>query len=321
MATIRKVTKSKVLTTNPSVLVLQWLTYAFWGWTVFAAGWLTSIATTYYLEKADYTSGQSEAVAYSLAAVIVLLVISLICDGIYSKKEQAVKNGPAMLIMIVHAVIFALLSITGLIASVFGAVNLLIGNDNISASTIIIVGLVVTVLYGVVLTRVLRFRVLRKRTLPFILFMVIVIGALLSIGVAGPASYARETRQDRLIEQHLPQLAENIRLYSMKNDRLPASLRDIRGSASISVGSLIDQNLVEYTPGNTSTQHTITDGKNILSLANGKAFEYSLCVSYVGTNNQRYMSSPELTSRNVTPDSWSHPNGRVCYDLITQYAY
>ena len=96
----------KVTSPNTAgVLVLQWLTYAFWGWTLVALYWLTSLCVQYFISdssQADsYSSTYSnDMLAYSLAAVVVLFIISIICDFVYSKFEPQHKSGAAMVIMI-----------------------------------------------------------------------------------------------------------------------------------------------------------------------------------------------------------------------------
>src|SRR5680860_463031 len=100
---------------TPGIIVLQWLTYAFWGLTVFATSLLSASVIAYFITPTN----NNDFSAYATAAVLVLLPISVICDIFYSKQEPEHKTGASSIIMIIHAVFFALFSIGALIAIVF----------------------------------------------------------------------------------------------------------------------------------------------------------------------------------------------------------
>lgn len=328
----RKTTKVAAAANTPGSLVLQWLTYAFWGWTALALIWLTAQSVSFFIDSEATRANQNESVAYSLAAVIVLFIISFICDSIYSKREPIQKHGASMVIMIIHAVIFALFAIGSLITAVFAVVNLMIGSGNDSSEgprTVLITGLVMTVVYAATLLRTLRPFKLESVTLIYGFFMAAVSIVVTVLGIMGPALYASQTRDDRLIERALPQLSENIRSYTEKNDALPTSLATLNGSLTDDAKQLVDRKLVEYIPGKEQPMtgplagHESLDSSRIMPPASTKeAFSYQLCVIYKakkGTNANE--PTPALYKVNdVSPDTYSHPAGRVCYDLITAYA-
>ena len=99
------------LPNTAGTLILQWLTYAFWGWAVLSLSILTGLVIFNFLNG----SQSSTSTPYAIAAVIVLLPISVLCDYLYSKREPILKSGPSLVIMVIHSVIFALFGIAALI--------------------------------------------------------------------------------------------------------------------------------------------------------------------------------------------------------------
>ena len=73
--------------TNTGQIILQWLTYALWGWTVLIMSILTGMVMASLIGDADISS-----VAYPVAAVLVLLPAAFIADLFYSKQEPELKT-------------------------------------------------------------------------------------------------------------------------------------------------------------------------------------------------------------------------------------
>jgi hypothetical protein len=318
---------------NPGVLVLQWLTYAFWGWTILALAWLTAISVGFFINPDSLGGEESSVVAYSLAAVIVLFAISLICDAFYSRIEPLQKHGGATVIMIIHAVIFALFGIGALITAVFAVVRLLIGDGGGSgygdsgAVTTLITGLIIAAVYGATLLRTLRPFKLKRSALFYWIFMTIVTGTITTLAIVGPTWHARVTRDDRLIERNLAQLSEAISIHAREDGKLPTALSEVRDELEGEAVELIDRNLVEYKPGdkvapNASDLPLGTNGRSAVPAPDATVFEYTLCVTYKaknGSNDSYPAYAPE--GRQVTPETYRHDAGRVCYDLQTSYGY
>lgn len=333
MALIKRASTNKSVPNSPGLLVLQWLTYAFWGWTALALIWLTSQSVSFFLDSETSRGYENDTVAYSLAAVIVLFIISLICDALYSKREPLHKQGAAMVIMIIHAVIFALFAIGSLIAAVFAVVNLLIGsgtNGNEGPLTVLITGLIMTVVYGATLLRTLRPFKLKRVTLVYGLFMALVSVGVIALGVMGPALYAAETKDDRLIEQGLPQVSEGIRAYTEENDKLPENLSVIQSNLSNDGKILVERNLVEYQPGKKNPMTRPTNSLNepdserlidpaIAPVPSDTSYSYTLCVTYKGKKGTNGPTPMLYKVDNVSPDTYQHAAGRVCYNLQTAY--
>lgn len=319
---------------SPGILVLQWLTYAFWGWTALSLIWLTYQSISFFVDRSNYGSYGGETVAYSLAAVIVLFIISLICDVIYAKYEPVRKQGAAMVIMIIHAVIFALFGIGSLIVAVFAVVNLLIGNDSAGPITVLITGLIMAVVYGATLLRTLRPFGWRRVSMLYGLFMAVVAIAVTVLGISGPTLFAAQTKNDRLIESGLGSVSDTINNYARDNDKLPSNLTTIASNTTPDGQTLIGKNLVEYTPGKTVMISTnmpeLPEPKSPsisvpIAVNPSKTFEYTLCVTFKekSAHSDAYPATYTKSSRGrvTTPETYNHPAGRVCYDLVTEYAY
>lgn len=312
---------------TPGSLVLQWLTYAFWGWTVLALTWLTAISVGFFLDKSDSAS-ESTVIAYSLAAVVVLFLISLICDIFYTRREPLYKQGAATVIMIIHAVLFALFAIGALIVAVFAVVRLLIGEGTTSyqtgdagSLTTLTTGLVIAVVYGATLLRTLRPFKLKRSSLVYWIFMTLVIGGIIGLGVAGPAWNARQTRDDRVIERGLMGVSEAVRSYTAKSEKLPQSLAEVKDQTKGDARTLLDRQLVEYMPGDKlpSDPAPANPDKPIPMVASVDAYSYTLCVTYKGSKGTQPYYGKDGSYRVLDPDTYYHEAGRVCYDLQTQY--
>lgn len=325
----KKPTLNAAAVNNPGLLVLQWLTYAFWGWTILALAWLTAISVGFFLNPSSTENYESTMVAYSLAAVIVLFVISLLCDVFYSRRESLAKHGAATVIMIIHAVIFALFGIGSLIIAVFAVVRLLIGDSDGSsygdsgAITTLITGLVIALVYGATLLRTLLPSKLKRSALLYWLFMGIVTVTVTALAIAGPTWNARLTRDDRLIERGLPQLSEVIRSHTSKSGELPKTLADIRDESTGDARTLIDRDLVEYKPGDKvvqNAQDAVLMPERPIVPPDETSYRYTLCVTYQAKKGSgAYPASYPVD--NVSPETYTHDAGRVCYDLQTSYAY
>jgi len=326
MATSTKKSAKKPIGNSPGVLVLQWLTYAFWGWTVLALTWLTAIGVSFFINREDHSSYSGDVLPYALAAVIVLFIISAVVDALYSRSEPMRKQGAAMVIMIIHAVIFALCGIGALITAVFAVINIMLGTNwegNEGALTVLTTGAIIAVVYGATLLRTLRPVRLKRAGLFYAAFMALVTVSVTALAIAGPALYARETKDDRLIERGLPEISTSIRNHAAKSDALPATLASIREEMSSDAKQLVDRQLVEYTPGKKIDVPDPKDGvQPLIYPAPGQdAFEYRLCVTYKGSTTSGAYDLPYTKGRDTEPNTYSHAAGRVCYDLVTEYVY
>jgi hypothetical protein len=293
---------------SPGLIVLQWLTYAFWGWTLIATSILTLIVLTFFLVK---SADVGDSTLYSMAAVLVLLPISVVCDIFYSKNEPEKKTGAASVAMIINAIIFALFGIGSVIAIVFSLVTLFVSSGNTDGTLVALYGaLIIALLFGILFLRTILPKKLIKMRRYFIILMILIIGAICAFGIFGPTIEARLTRNDKLIESNLEIIGEAVNSYATKNSHLPDSLSSI--TLLNDAKKLVTDNLVTYKKDSAPTLAT-----NEYS----ETFYYQLCVTYKKEKVDQYANTSEYS--NGVDDysdyvsAYYHPSGYYCYKLKT----
>ena len=308
---------------SPGIIILQWLTYAFWGWTLLSFIWLAYIVIATFVLNRDLT----DIIPYAIAATLVLLPLSLVCDIFYSRKEPVKKAGAAMVVMVIHAVIFALFGIGLLITAVLSLVQVLIGGDEIDSLVVwILTSLASAIVYAVAFVRTLNPvpRLRLNRILPLV--MAGVVGLFIVLGFVGPVAQAAVTRDDRDIERSLPNVYRSINRYIADNEQFPQSLDDINLSSDAQ--SLVDRNLVTYktigvTERASSSRSTIkpldiAEDTTTSSSSKSKEYRYQLCVTFkqADSNDRSYYDDDDQTDGYRTSVSvYGHPAGNVCYKL------
>jgi hypothetical protein len=313
---------------SASSLILQWLTYAFWGWCGIAMIWLSLMVFEYFVMGSGRASLGAEAVAYPVAAVSVLFLIAAVIDWFYSRLEPTHKTGAALVIMVIHAVIFALATIGALITAVFALVNMSLqtGDDSSGAQIVLFAALVCLVVFGALTIRtVFAGRVNRLREFTWAALALAVIGTLVA-SVAGPIAYANHTKQDRLIEQGLPSIVSDISNYTNTKSKLPASLSDLDVNNN-DAKKLITDNLVTYKPNTKPASKATADTKT--SFAGADQHYYQLCVTYQSERQDRYNNYGDSGYGGEDEDGYmpylysitKHPQGEHCYKLIASGAY
>lgn len=299
---------------SAGVIVLQWLTYAFWGWTLLAVNTLIFMVIFSLLKHVDL----STIIPYAIASVLVLLPISFVCDLFYGKREPAKKTGSALLVMVVHAVIFALFAIGSLIAGVFNIVQMMVStvNDPESMTALIISFTLCTLLYGFTFLRTLNpLPALRLPKVYPIAMSVVIVGFTIAAFV-GPIAASARTRDDRDIAANLSYVASAVDTYVTKNNKLPTSLNDLTLEGATS--AIVQKGLVTYVKEDSSRVSKSGQLDN-----NGTTYyRYQLCVNYVekDTSDSMYAQYRTQTSADgysLSPDVYGHPAGKVCYKLET----
>ena len=168
---------------NPLTLILQWLTYAFWGWTVVVLSILTSSVFSRLISGDNIATFNY----YIISAAVVLLPISFVCDYFYSKQEPEKKSGAAMVVMIIHAVIFALFGIGALIFAVFSFVTLFTSPGThgpiISA---LLSSLIITCFYSATFLRTLNPQFVTWIPKAYRIMMLVIIGIFIILGFTKP---------------------------------------------------------------------------------------------------------------------------------------
>lgn len=305
---------------SAGTIVLQWLTYAFWGWTILALSSLIVSVLLFFVSRQD-VSGFAP---FGIATVLVLLPLAAVCDFYYSKQEPVKKTGASAVVMVIHAVIFALCAIGSIILAVFTAVQMFVSSEtNANSQVALFSALIIAVLYGAAFARTLNPPNLQAITKRFTLFMVGVIGVIIILTIVGPVFKERATRDDRLLEASISPVSSAISDYARSNNKLPSSLNEVelRDKAD----EAVKKGLIEYKP---NTQSASTELDNLrssrLSTLSRTTYYYQLCVKYkaesASYSNRSSLSSLNRSEEYTTyPSTYSHPAGNVCYKLRTGY--
>ena len=299
---------------TPGVIVLQWLTYAFWGWLILGLLWLMSVI----LVNAILGESVNEVVPYAIAASLVLFPLSFVCDTLYRKHEPTKKTGAAMVIMVIHAVLFAILGILSLIIAVFIGINALINiGDPLDSQMVgLSVAAFAALLYAGAFVRTLNPFKTKKPAFGYGIAMAVVTVALLAFAIVGPVVSSIATRGDRLIEQALPRVQTSIDSYISDNNKLPSSLNDVTITDS-DAKNLVDEGKVEYKAIGKLSETTLDE-----TLSTSSTYRYQLCVEYKAEKNNettRYSYSDEDGYTNYI-STYSHGAGKTCYK-VQQTAY
>lgn len=295
---------------SPGLVVLQWLVYAFWGWCILATSVLIAVVL------ANLISGiqTGQMALYGLAAVLVLLPISLVCDVLFSKKEPVKKQGASSTVMVVHTVIFALFGIGALISVVFSLVNLLTSSSDKSGVMVTMYSaFIIATLYGAIFLRTIvpsNIKLVRKVCL---IYIGAVIGVISVLAIAGPVVSERATRNDRLVEENIASVVTEISNYSFKNSMLPEKLSDLSLSGNTKV--LLDKNLLDYTA-NARPDAVKTIGDSTKNYS--QIYYYQLCANFARPTSK---NTPVQVANNEYSDyiaSSEHTAGQNCYKLKTR---
>jgi hypothetical protein len=169
--------------TNALTIIIQWLTYAFWGWTVLILSILTSLVFAQLLNR----DNSSNANYYVISAAIVLLPISFVTDFFYSKKEPKKKESAAMVVMVIHAVLFALFGIGALIFAVFSFVSLLTSSGSHTSTYVgLWSSIFITIFYAATFIRTINPAKLPWISKAYKIFMLVIILLFILLGFLKP---------------------------------------------------------------------------------------------------------------------------------------
>lgn len=306
---------------SAGLIILQWLTYAFWGWTVLALSVLTTTVIASFIAEAD-TGGF---MPYGIAAVLVLLPISFVVDSFYSKKEPQKKAGAEMLVMVVHAVLFALFAIGALIGAVIALVQLITSSADTSGIQVGLYScLIITAYYALTFLRTLNPSQVSVIQRLYRFIMLASVGLIALLGIIGPVAQEVARRDDKLIESSLSDVSRTINSYAVKNKKLPTDL----GALSLTGDEkkLVEKGLIEYKPEGPVTFGTNRSSTSTyssrLNTSSRVEYRYQLCATYKKESKGygKYSSSYDRFNSDEYSSyvsAYSHPAGEVCYKLST----
>lgn len=277
-------TKAKKTINTPALVVMQWLSYAFWAGLIIAIAYLTSMVIGFYTNTG---AGQyPELVAYGVVAVAILLPLSILTDKLYGRHEDTHKSVATSVVLVVHSVLFALTAIGGLITTAFLSVNLLISaTPSATAAADISTAAVVFVLFGGLLLRVTRPTLHRFLRTGFRIDLTIISLVAVGFAIAGPVGYAVTTKSDRQIRDSLFFISNTLNTYVSQDNPLPDNLETglsdeqtrlyVDNNVYTTALRLYSERTIQYTP-NTQPATTENDeysGKKV-------TYFYELCATF-----------------------------------------
>jgi hypothetical protein len=298
-------------------VVLQWLCYTLWEWLLLAVAVLIVATLTYFFIHSASTETSEAVVIYSLVTMVCILPFAFFMDRIYSKRESLQKHGFAAVVMVVNAVVVFLVTVAGLVTAIINVVYHLV-NGTASANTAILLvsSIVVTILGAILFLRIVNLEKLSRYTklFPKIVGMVVIIGLLFAI--FGPLKSEISGSRDRLIENNLPNISNDVQNYVETNGYLPASLQDSYLTQNYTQGekALVNQGLVSYSviSNNPDTSSYNANSGNE-DQNDDLTLIYQLCVTYnhkLG-NGQNDTGYDDASEGNI--NTANHSSGYVCY--------
>ena len=321
MVKTRKVAEAAI--SAPGIIILQWLTYVFWGWTIVAVAYLVSAVVGAAFPDASYVSATAEPVAYGAAALLILLPISLICDVLFSKNEPNHKTGIAVVIMVIHAVLFAMIAIGSLVALLFTVISWILSTTGSTAPlSAIVTAVSVAVLFALLLVRTIKPLIIRPaRTVFRVVFVIVAVG-ITTLAVIGPVAETLKTKDDRAVRDSLSMLQSGVGQYASINNALPSAIADTYSSQymydSHVVKELVSRNLVTYTPN--TKDSTTADGTVSYYYELCGVFTHGISDGWYGGVEPVSKSSEEATDGYMTwIDQGPVTAGTQCYKLIATY--
>ena len=293
---------------SAGTVVLQWLTYAFWGWTILGMSSLTALVLTSFMVP-NSNSNLGDISIYALGATLVLLPISFICDFYYRKIEPQKKTGASSIVMVIHAVIFGIFGVGSLISLVVITLMTLLSNSQTKTGYLIAIYtlLIITFYYAAMFLRTINIPKFPNYHKFFMIFMPLTVGIIALLGIIGPISKGFAAKNDSLIDANIFSVSSDINSYYSKNKSLPTSLNEITTTGGSGEKLLISKNILTYTPGSNK--------------------QYKICTTYkfqgisgISSPYSTYISS----QNNYTITANYHPAGYYCYNASvysSSYSY
>jgi hypothetical protein len=280
-------------------VLLQWLTYIFWFWTLFFSSLIISSVLGYYIAEESST----EWIVYLAGPQILLYIAALITDKYYKKVETEKKTGFSAVVMVVNAIIAIIISIGSFITASIALTTMLVSVTDTDSSLITFVSSTVigllSLLFFLRIIHIKKLALIRKDY--SVITGVVVFISIILIAV-GPFVATIQRRADRLIEENYYSITGSIRTYVRENNQLPEQFSDV--TFEDDAQKAIDTGRVTYKKGS----------KNSDYYSSSPSYKYELCVDWDKEKNPDYDGYYSRTKSFTT--SW-HQAGVQCYEEDT----
>ena len=220
-----------------------------------------------------------------------------------------------MVVMVIHAVLFALFGIGMLISAVLIIVQLAIsglGESSEYQIAIIATLLLSTVLYALTFIRTLNPLPKLRIAKFYPIAMAAVVVLFIIGGFIGPVAQAQLAKVDTQTDKAVDDITSKVNEYVSTNSKLPESLNDL--SLGSETADVVAAASITYKP-----EGSATSGTRSLRT---EELRYQLCANYnrdasgarYESTYNRYDSADQYRS---SADTYSHKSGNVCYKLKT----
>lgn len=282
-------------------VVLQWLTYVFWFWTLCVISIVLSGALSYFIVD---NGNDSQWIAYMLAPLFILMPAAIVTDHYYKKIEPPKKHGFAAVVMVINAVVACIFAVGSLIAAGVAFTSVLIDSGATEGKTVtIIASSVVAVMSLLFFLRIIYISKLNFIHKKFGIIMSGVVVITLILAIAGPLTGEIKRKTDRLIENNYYSIKYGVDNHVRDNKTLPNSLSDVgyEGDAAAAVAT----GRITYVKGSEESLNTTSYGQRA-----SKNLKYEICVDW------QYKKG-SVSSYDYESDRYyggSHKSGEQCYD-------
>lgn len=291
-------------------VVLQWLTYVFWFWTVIIVSTVLSGSLAHFIIDSN---GDTNWIIYTLSPLIVLLPVSIICDHYYSKVEPAKKHGFSAVVMVINAVVAGLGAVGSLIVGAITVTSMLLETGSADGKVVTLVStLVVAIMSTLFFLRIIHVPRLERLRERYPIIMMVIIFATILLAIAGPLREGMKRRTDSMIERNYYTLRNDIDAFARKERRLPETIQVVELSEESEeawkTGRITYRRISEQTiPELSSTSTTFDTSTNNLT--------FELCVNWDFEKSNDYYSSSDESYY-----GGGHEKGKQCYKE-TSYIY
>lgn len=328
----KKPTEKRKEIATPALVVLQWLSYVLWGLSIAALTSVVALVVGYNTDSLGWVDESS--VFYAFAALVILLPLAVVLDVVFSRYENPQKNVATSVVMVVHVVLYTLISVGALITLLFTAITQL---TSVSADgdpvTIVSSALVALLVAGLVfrIARPTQWKLVR---MVFRVDMIVIALVAAGFAIAGPITYSVSTREDRAVRDSAQFISNTISTYvSQQGNVLPENLDTALNDSETYYGDdalkttsqrVISEGKITYKP--------YTQASEIVDMNNQTTttYFYELCATYtqaLRSNNPSgpiygpvgSVSSSEVGYRDFL-DTDSVQAGTTCYKLKA-YSY
>lgn len=304
-----------VQNTSALNIVLQWLTYVFWFWTLAS---LATVLSGVLIHILINNSKDSSWIIYAATPLVVLLPLAALTDKYYKKVEPKQKHGFAAVIMVVNAVIAALGAVGSVIGILYAILDLVLSTDgnttgNAIAAVVCIITASLSALFFVRVLYIDKLRVIRVR------FTTIVCGVTLIaliLTVLFPLVNEIKRKGDRLVEDNYALITSKIQAYVTENRKVPQSLDDI--TFEDGAKRAIDSGKITYKPLEGTSSSPIP-AIGLASSSLDRKYSYELCVDWQYESKSEYEDYSYYSSRKNFSEYYGHKAGKECY-TETPYA-